>query len=225
MIRSLAVLFASFASLISAASEVGSPTLFQCSPAAIQYTCDGPPCNIIARPADDAASSLENFGSVNDASGTVSWKPVDQKAGTVVVLYITNADGEQATSARLTVNAPNDDSNTLGSDGKCGGSSSSSTASDDSASSSSSSSAASGTSSGAGASITSAVESASSKASDAAESASSKASSITSDLNSKTSSAGNSTPTASDSGSGATSVLVKSSVLAVAVIAVASALF
>ncbi|GAA5954805.1 hypothetical protein JCM3765_007780 [Sporobolomyces pararoseus] len=230
MTRSLAatsVLFAAFSSLALAASEVGSPNLFECSPAAIQYTCDGPPCQIIARPSDDAASSLENFGAVNDATGTVSWKPVDQKAGTVVVLYITNADGEQATSARLTINAPNDDSNTLGSDGKCGAggsssSSSSSSASDDSASSSS---AASETSSGLAASASSAVESASSKASDAASSASSKASSITSDLGSKTSSAANAAQTSSDSGSGATSVFVKSSVLAAAVIAVASVLF
>ncbi|GAA5915021.1 uncharacterized protein JCM6883_004214 [Sporobolomyces salmoneus] len=223
MPRSLAatsVLFAAFSSLALAASEVGSPNLFECSPAAIQYTCDKPPCQIIARPGDDAASSLENFGEITDQTGTVSWRPVDQKAGTVVVLYITNADGEQATSARLTINAPNDDSNALGSDGKCGGSSSGS-----SSDSSSSSSGESSSSSGAGASASSAVSSVSSKASDAAASATSKAGSITSDLASKTDSAANAGQTGSDSGSGAAGNFVKSSALVAAVVVVASAVF
>ncbi|GAA6026310.1 hypothetical protein JCM11491_003535 [Sporobolomyces phaffii] len=190
------VLFAaSFASVALAASEVGSPNLFECSPAAIQYSCDKPPCQIIARPADDAASSLSNFGEAKEATGTVSWRPVDQKAGTVVVLYITNADGEQATSAPLTVNNPNDAANALGSDGKCGGgggggaggeSSSSSAAEGETSSSASSGDA---TSTGAGAS-------ASSKASDAAASASSKADAATSKAGSITSSLGSKTDTA-----------------------------
>jgi len=82
---------------------------------------------------------------------------------TVVVLYITNADGEQATSARLTINAPNDASNALGSDGKCGGSSDSSASS--SSTGGSSSSEATSSASGAASSASSAVDSATSKAS------------------------------------------------------------
>ncbi|GAA5887516.1 hypothetical protein JCM16303_004229 [Sporobolomyces ruberrimus] len=214
-----AALFAAFSSLAIAAPEVGSPNIYECSPVAIQYTCDKTPCTIIARPADDAATSLENFGSVNDASGSVSWRPVNQKAGSVVVLYINNADGEQATSARLTVNSPNDSSNTLGSNGQCSASSSD----DGDSSSSSAAGSSTGTSTGAGAAASSVASDASSKASEAAGSATSKAGSITSKIADATNTADNASQT--DGGSGAAGVFVKSSLVTAAVLAVGSALF
>ncbi|GAA5841244.1 hypothetical protein JCM3766R1_001712 [Sporobolomyces carnicolor] len=209
--------FALSASFAHAASEVGSPNLFECSPAAIQYTCDKPPCQIIARPQNDAATSLENFGAVNDQTGTVSWKPVNQKAGTVVVLYITNADGEQATSAPLTINSPNDDSNTLGADGKCSASASSS----DSSSSSSSS----ATSTDSSASSSSSASGAKDPASSAVDSITSKAGDATSKAGSITSSAGNAAETKADSGSGASGLFVQSSALVGAAIAVVASAF
>ncbi|GAA6064116.1 hypothetical protein JCM10212_004963 [Sporobolomyces blumeae] len=209
------------ASLVNAASEVGSPNLFECSPAAILYMCDKTPCQIIARPADDPSTSLENFGSVSDATGTVSWKPVNQAAGTVVVLYITNADGEQATSAKLTVNSPNDSSNTLGSDGTCAGSGSATDASSSSSSTDASGSATSSAGSAA-TSVTStagsAASDASSKASDAKESVTSKAETATSDATA----AAEASPTGE---SGAAGVFVKTSVVALAGLVAGLALF
>ncbi|GAA5823029.1 hypothetical protein JCM5353_007863 [Sporobolomyces roseus] len=206
-------------SLTNAQSTIGSPNLFECAPAALQYECSKPPCQIIARPSSDPTSSLHNFGAVNDASGSVSWRPVDQKAGAVVVLYITDADGVQATSAMLTVNAASDPSNTVNAEGKCFPLDPNSSASSD-GSSSSSTDGASATTSRTGATSSNAADSASSKVA----SITSKAGEATSKIGDAASSAANAAETAVG-GSGAAGVFVKSSALAAAVLVVASALY
>ncbi|KAM0788054.1 hypothetical protein ACM66B_001226 [Microbotryomycetes sp. NB124-2] len=84
---------------------VGSPTLYQCTAASFQYTCDSTPCIITIRPAGQPTESIKQFDAHEDKAGRVSWTPAKSiKAGAKVTAYITNADGVENYSAELVIN-------------------------------------------------------------------------------------------------------------------------
>ncbi|GAA5865728.1 hypothetical protein JCM3774_004982 [Rhodotorula dairenensis] len=86
----------------ASATAIQSPALYQCTPAAFQYQCSSPPCTVVARPSDNPAKILADLGTVNDASGTVSW-PVNAQAGLQVTVYITDNTGVIGNGAPTTV--------------------------------------------------------------------------------------------------------------------------
>ncbi|GAA6008693.1 hypothetical protein JCM10207_001688 [Rhodosporidiobolus poonsookiae] len=105
----IAAAFALLAAQVALADPaIQSPALYQCTPAAYQYTCDSTPCTIVIRPADDQTSSLANLGSVSDASGTVTWTP-NVAEGTSVTGWITNSQGVSLSNAATSVAAGSDD--------------------------------------------------------------------------------------------------------------------
>ncbi|GAA5976733.1 hypothetical protein JCM10908_005610 [Rhodotorula pacifica] len=166
---------------LASATSIQSPALYQCTPAAFQYECTSPPCTVVARPANDPTQMIANLGTVNDASGTLSW-PVSIQAGSQVTVYITDNSGVIGNGAPTTVAAGTStscasegSSTSSHSEGAHSSASSASSSASSAASSrtSSASSAASSTSSN----ISSTVSGASSSASKASESASSEAAS------------------------------------------------
>ncbi|TNY18166.1 hypothetical protein DMC30DRAFT_403935 [Rhodotorula diobovata] len=164
-----------FASTAYAQNLINTPSLYQCTAAALTYTCAAPPCTIVARPSGDATKELESFGQVSSASGSVSWKPVNVAEGTEVTLWFTDSDGATVSSASVTVSGGSSDS--------CLSGSGASTTSEDAAAGTTSAGAA------AGASATSAASSAASEASSAASSGASKVSSAASSASSAAASA------------------------------------
>ncbi|BGP37236.1 hypothetical protein JCM10450v2_001146 [Rhodotorula kratochvilovae] len=193
----------SFASTALAQNVVNTPSLYQCTAAAITYTCANPPCTIVARPSGDATQALESFGEVTAASGSVSWKPVNVAEGTQVTFWITDDNGESLSSASVTVSGGSSDS-CLTSSGSSG-SSATSAASDASTKASSATSAA-----------ASAASSAASKASSAASSAGSAASSA----GASATQAGASASASANADNAAGALVAKGSVLGAALLAV-----
>lgn len=88
---------------------INTPSLYQCTAAALTYQCAAPPCTIVARPSGDQTKQLWSGGEVADASGSVSWKPVDVVEGTDVTLWITDSNGATVSSAAVVVSGGSDD--------------------------------------------------------------------------------------------------------------------
>ncbi|GAA5992590.1 hypothetical protein JCM11641_006536 [Rhodosporidiobolus odoratus] len=154
-----------FAAQALAAPSIQSPALYTCTPASYQYTCDAPPCTVVIRPADDAATSIASLGQVNEAEGAISWSP-NVAEGTSVTAYITNAAGQVGNNSPTSVASGTTDC--IGASSLAGGDSSSASSSAAASSSGSSSatgsSAASSASSSSGASRVSSISSAASSA-------------------------------------------------------------
>ncbi|GAA6050103.1 hypothetical protein JCM3770_001375 [Rhodotorula araucariae] len=104
--RSLTTFFAGVALLGARAAfaqtTIQSPALYQCTPASFQYTCASPPCTVVARPSSDATQALADVGTVDDASGAVSWR-VAVPEGTQITVYITDKNGAVGNGAPTTV--------------------------------------------------------------------------------------------------------------------------
>ncbi|BGP23110.1 hypothetical protein Rt10032_c23g6646 [Rhodotorula toruloides] len=215
----LALLVAARAAL--AATSIQSPALYQCTPAAFQYQCDAPPCTIVARPSNDPTSMIAAIGTVNDASGSISWRP-NVAVGQQVTVYITDNNGAVGNNSPTTVAAGTSDSCLSGSGG-ASSSASSAASGANSAASAASGAAASASSSVASAtsSLSSRVNSAVASASSAAASISSKAMSTASGASSSASSAAASASSTADKGSGAASIAINGVLVVVAALAVA----
>ncbi|GAA5898567.1 hypothetical protein JCM8208_004700 [Rhodotorula glutinis] len=109
------------ASTALAQNLINTPSLYQCTAAALTYQCAAPPCTVVARPSGDQTKQLWSAGEVADASGSVSWKPVDVAEGTDVTLWITDSNGATVSSAAVVVSGGSDDC--LSSSGASGSSS------------------------------------------------------------------------------------------------------
>ncbi|GAA5936824.1 hypothetical protein JCM3775_002717 [Rhodotorula graminis] len=189
------------ASTALAQNLINTPSLFQCTAAALTYQCAAPPCTVVARPSGDQTQQLWSGGEVADASGSVSWKPVNVAEGTDVTLWITDSNGATVSSASVTVSGGSDD---------CLSSSGSSGSSSTKAASSATSSAA-----AVGAAATSAAASGASKAMSAVSSA----------LSGSATTSGAAAPSSSgDSNSAAGSLIIRGSALGAALTIAAVAL-
>ncbi|GAA5852087.1 hypothetical protein JCM5353_005041 [Sporobolomyces roseus] len=208
MPRSSTLLFSTALALLATSAlgappTVASPVVFQCSPVtSYQISCDAPPCQVIARPANDPTQIIAVIGTVNqEGLSALSWSATPS-AGTSIVVYITDNTGATGNNSPTTIAEGT---------GECseGGSSSSSGDSSSSAPASSANSAAS--------SISESSSSASSQSSSSAASSSSSASSVvttsapsSTKSQSQTTTASGTTASASpsDVGSGASSIAV-----------------
>ncbi|BGO98021.1 hypothetical protein RTBOTA2_000783 [Rhodotorula toruloides] len=221
----LALLVAARAAL--AATSIQSPALYQCTPAAFQYECDAPPCTVVARPSNDPTSMIGEIGTVNDASGSISWRPT-VAAGSQVTVYITDNNGAVGNNSPTTVAAGTSDSCLSGGAASSGAGAASSASSGANSAASSASASASGAAASVSLSLASATSSLSSRvnsavasASSAAASASSQAVSTGAALSSSASSAAASASASADKGSGAASIAINGALLVVAALAVA----
>jgi hypothetical protein len=78
----LAALLLTTRATAQGALQINTPGgTYQCQSAQFSYTCDSPPCTVVARPTADVSSSLHSFPTVNDNAGSVGWQPVDQPEG------------------------------------------------------------------------------------------------------------------------------------------------
>ncbi|BGO89920.1 hypothetical protein JCM10020v2_001554 [Rhodotorula toruloides] len=211
----LALLVAARAVL--AATSIQSPALYQCTPAAFQYECDAPPCTVVARPSNDPTSMIGEIGTVNDASGSISWRPT-VAAGQQVTVYITDNNGAVGNNSPTTVAAGTSDSCLSGGAASSGAGAASSASSGATSAASSAHSSASGAAASVSSSLASATSSLSSRvdsavasASSAAASASSQAVSTGAALSSSASSAAASASASADKGSGAASIAINGS--------------
>ncbi|GAA5854456.1 hypothetical protein JCM9279_006613 [Rhodotorula babjevae] len=186
------------ASTALAQNLINTPSLYQCTAAALTYQCAAPPCTVVARPSGDQTKQLWSGGEVTDASGSVSWKPVDVAEGTDVTLWITDSDGATVSSAAVVVSGGSDDclSSSGGSATKAASSGTSSAA-------------------GAAAAATSAAASGASRAMSAASSA----------MGGSATTSGAAASSSGDADSAAGSLVVRGSAVGAAVAVVVGALF
>jgi hypothetical protein len=82
----LAALLLTTQATAQGALQINTPGgTYQCQSAQFSYTCDSPPCTVVARPTADVSSALHSFPTVNDNAGSVGWQPVDQPEGCVAL--------------------------------------------------------------------------------------------------------------------------------------------
>ncbi|GAA5932430.1 uncharacterized protein JCM15063_001223 [Sporobolomyces koalae] len=148
--------------ILAAAPTISSPNVYQCTPAtSYQITCDEPPCQVVARPANDPSQSVAIIGTVQAAgASSLPWR-ASVPAGTEITVYITDVNGLTGNNSPTVVAAGTGDCSSAGSSS----SPSSSTSATSSAVSSESSSSLSASGSSSASSASSSASSASTSAS------------------------------------------------------------